>query len=51
MNRLQLHVKELLGISSGEIEEKMLEETRHEIGQIERLGLRAQQYGCRLNRQ
>ena len=51
VNRLKVQIKELINSSSGKIETKMLEETQQEINQIERLGLRAQQYGCELDQQ
>ena len=43
-----VQVSSLKAANSGEIENRMLEEMLVEIEQIERLGLRAQQYGCRL---
>ncbi|NVD44203.1 hypothetical protein [Qipengyuania atrilutea] len=42
------HISSLKAANSGEIENRMLEEMQLEIEQIERVGLRAQQYGCRL---
>ena len=50
VDRLQLQIEELIGSSSGEIETQMLAQTRQEIGQIERLGLHAEQHGCRVDR-
>ena len=51
VNRLQLQIEELISSSSSEIETKMLAQTRQEIGQIERLGLRAEQHGCRVDQE
>jgi len=51
IDRLLTQVEELKTTSSGEIQTNMLVETRTEIEQIGLLGLRAEQYGCRVDRQ
>ncbi|WOE75922.1 hypothetical protein [Alterisphingorhabdus coralli] len=49
VRRLLTQIEELIDVSSGPIQTKMLEDTRSEIKQIGQLGLRAQQFGCRVN--
>lgn len=49
VSRYLVQVEELRDANAGELEANMLQEMRSEIQQIDRLGLRAQQYGCRIN--
>jgi hypothetical protein len=48
LGRYLIQIEELKNANSGTIERKMLGEMRDEIAQIDRVGLRAQQYGCRI---
>lgn len=48
VSRYLTQIGEMRDRASGTIETRMLEEMRHEIMQIDRLGLRAEQYGCRV---
>lgn len=51
LSRYLLQIEELNKANSGIIERKMLDEMHDEITQVDRVGLRAQQYGCRIGQE